>query len=182
MQTRILKLFAFVLLALLAAAVVALLQVKDSAFGPAPAGRIRVGQTAPDFAFPTAEGKVMALADLRGKVVFLNVWATWCPPCRQEIPSMERLYRRLRGEGLEILAVSIDAGGAADVVPFVREQGMTFPVLLDPQGKIRGLYGLTGVPESFLIDKKGVVRKVAIGPLDWSAPEVLGYFQELLKE
>lgn len=123
------------------------------------------GDQAPDFTLPLLDGGQASLADQRGKVVLLNVWATWCAPCRTEMPYMERMYQSLQGQPFEILAVSIDDRGAEDVGPFVRELGLTFPILLDPDKQIESLYRTSRVPESFIIDKNGVVRRLVIGPL-----------------
>jgi peroxiredoxin len=110
---------------------------------------LQEGIPAPDFSFPDLNGKKVGLSDYKGKVVLVNIWATWCPPCRDEMPSMQKLYERFKGEGFELLAVSIDETGRRAVVPFVQKLNLTFPVLLDPKGKIQGLYKITGVPESF---------------------------------
>lgn len=123
------------------------------------------GDQAPDFTLPLLDGGQASLVDQRGKVVLLNVWATWCAPCRTEMPYMERMYQSLQGQPFEILAVSIDDRGAEDVGPFVRELGLTFPILLDPDKQIESLYRTSRVPESFIIDKNGVVRRLVIGPL-----------------
>lgn len=123
------------------------------------------GSTAPDFSLPLLEGGEARLSDYRGKVVLLNIWATWCGPCRTEMPYMERMYQSLQGQPFEILAVSVDEKGAEDVAPFVRELGLSFPILLDPDKKVEGLYQTSRVPESFIIDKNGVVRRLVIGPL-----------------
>jgi thiol-disulfide isomerase/thioredoxin len=122
------------------------------------------------------------LSDYRGKVVFLNIWATWCPPCREEMPSMEKLYRELRGESFEILAVSIDALGAKAVAPFMKEYRLSFPALLDPQGTVQQLYGTTGIPESFIIDKKGIIAEKIIGARNWATPEVIRFFRNLIQK
>lgn len=139
-----------------------------------------MGQPAPDFTFPDLHGKEVSLSDYRGKVVLVNIWATWCGPCRDEMPSMQRLYERLKGKDFEILAVSIDSTGSKAVAPFMEELNLTFPALLDPEGKIRTLYGITGVPESYVVDKKGILVEKVIGPLDWSTPKVLRFFQDLI--
>jgi peroxiredoxin len=108
---------------------------------------------AQDFGLPNLRGDYVRLSDYRGKVVFLNIWATWCPPCREEMPSMESLYQRLKGRDFEMLAVSIDREGEKVVRPFAAKYGLTFPALLDPDSKTSRLCGLTGIPESFIIDK-----------------------------
>jgi cytochrome c biogenesis protein CcmG/thiol:disulfide interchange protein DsbE len=140
-----------------------------------------VGDPAPVFTFPGLDGKVVSLTDYKGKVVFLNIWATWCLPCREEMPSMEKLYQQLKGEDFEILAISIDATGAKAVGPFMKEYGLSFPALLDTGGTIQDLYGTTGIPESYVIGKEGFVEEIVIGPKDWSTPEVVRFFRELIQ-
>jgi len=142
---------------------------------------VLVGDPAPVFTFPGLDGKMVSLTDYKGKVVFLNIWATWCPPCGEEMPSMEKLYRQLKDEDFEILAVSIDTSGAEAVGPFMKELGLSFPALLDPGGTMQNLYGPTGLPESFIIGKEGVIEKIVIGPMDWSTPEVVRFFRNLLQ-
>ncbi|GAB6062521.1 peroxiredoxin family protein [Deferrisoma palaeochoriense] len=139
------------------------------------------GRPAPDFELVGLDGTTWRLSDLRGKVVFVNLWATWCPPCRQEIPSMVRFYRRYKDKGVEILAVSEDRDPAA-VRAMVMRQAVVFPVLMDRDKLVYGLYRATGVPETHLIDKKGVIRHSVIGPFDWEAPEVDRAVDQLLQE
>jgi peroxiredoxin len=139
-----------------------------------------IGLTAQDFELRTLKGDYVRLSDYRGKAVFLNIWATWCPPCREEMPSMESLYRRLKGRDFEMLTVSIDQEGGKVVRPFVAKNGLTFPVLLDPEKKTYRLYGVTGVPESFIIDKNGVIVKKIIGAQNWVKKEWLDYFDRLI--
>jgi peroxiredoxin len=143
---------------------------------------LQEGRPAPDFTFPDLDGRKISLSDLRGKVVLVNIWATWCPPCRDEMPSMQKLYDRFKGEHFEILAVSIDADGREAVAPFMRKMNLTFPALLDPKEKIRGLYRITGVPESFIIDRNGILVQRVIGPLDWATPKVFSFFENLLQK
>ncbi len=142
---------------------------------------LQLGQSAPDFTFPDLDGKEVSLSDFRGKVVFVNIWATWCPPCREEMPSMQKLYERFKGQDFEILAVSIDADGREAVAPFMQQMNLTFPALLDPDEKIRRLYAITGVPESFIIDRNGILVERVIGALDWAAPKVFRFFQALIQ-
>ena len=142
----------------------------------------RAGFPAPDFTLEELSGERWRLSELRGKVVFLNVWATWCSPCRMEMPSMERLHQRLKNDGLVILAISEDEGGFSAVKPFVDEIGATFPVLLDPEGIVPVRYGVTGYPETFLIDRRGQVVHHAIGPADWDSEEVYLFLAELLAQ
>ena len=135
-----------------------------------------VGDRAPDFTLPTLAGNHVRLSNYRGKLVFLNFWATWCPPCRQEMPSMESLYQRLKGRDFEMLAVSIDSKGADHVQSFVATYGLTFPVLLDPNKTVYRLYGLTGVPETFIIDQNGDILLKIIGSRNWMKKRWLDYF------
>lgn len=137
---------------------------------PDPVG---VGFRAPEFAARRLDDAthVVRLSDYRGSVVLLNVWATWCDPCRREMPSIEKLYQELGPKGFRVVAVSIDDGGAeADIRDFAREYRLTFDILHDPTGGIQRTYQLIGVPESFLIDKDGVVRKKTF-ETDWYSPE-----------
>jgi peroxiredoxin len=142
----------------------------------------RTGFIAPDFELPDLRGRVHRLSDLRGKVVFLNLWATWCPPCRMEMPAMETLYHRLKHLDFAMLAVSEDEGGAAVVAPFVSELGLSFPVLLDPAGRLSTRYGVTGYPETFIIDRHGQVVNHIIGPAEWESPGMIDYFHALLEQ
>ena len=171
----------FVLIAIVLGIII-FLQGKDSFFDPSNQVRVRPGQPAPNFTFPGLDGEMVNLTDYRGKVVFLNIWATWCTPCRQEMPSMERLYRELKGEDFEILAVSIDALGAKAVAPFMKEYELSFPALLDTGGTIQRLYGTTGIPETFIINKEGVIEQKIIGSRDWAKPEAIGFLRNLIQK
>ena len=142
---------------------------------------LSVGTPAPGFSFPGLDGKMVSLSDYRGKIVFVNIWATWCRPCVEEMPSMEKLYKKMSGEKFEILAVSIDATGKKDVAHFMEKLKLTFLALLDPKSSIRSLYLTTGIPESFIINQNGIIVKKIIGPTDWATPEVYKYFRELIK-
>src|SRR5664279_786995 len=104
-----------------------------------------------------ANGSTLNLSDLKGKVVLLNFWATWCPPCREEIPSMVGLNQAMQGKAFQMLAVSVDEGGKAAVEAFFKKGGVVLPALLDTEGKVSRLYATTGVPETFVIDGKGVI-------------------------
>ena len=140
-----------------------------------------VGRPAPDFSVTTLDGSTLRLSDLRGKVVFVNLWATWCPPCREEMPSMVRFYEAFKAQGVEIIAVSEDKDPEA-LRRFVAAQRIPFPVGLDPDKKIYTLYRATGVPETHLLNKKGVIEVSRIGPFDWTAPAVLTTVRELLSQ
>ena len=158
-----------------------LLQTKDSFYNPSSGPGPEKGLPAPNFSLPGLDGQMVSLADYRGKVVLLNIWATWCPPCLEEMPSMEKLYQELKGEGFEILAVSIDESGAQDVLPFMKKHKLSFPALTDSKGAIKNLYQTTGVPESFIIDKDGILVEKVIGPRNWAIPETLRFFRNLIR-
>jgi peroxiredoxin len=144
--------------------------------------RVEVGARAPDLAVEDlATGDTVALRErYRGHVTLLNIWATWCIPCRQEMPAMQKAYARLKDDGFTIAAVSIDEGGPETVREFVREFGLTFDVLQDRSGRISTLYQTTGVPESFLLDKNGVIVKRVIGAHDWASPANIALIERLL--
>lgn len=140
---------------------------------------VLAGATAPEFAVTTMQGEPVSLSDYRGRVILLNVWATWCLPCREEMPSMQRLYKAIGDDDFEILAVSIDAEiGQTDVAgrpggdleAFAKEYGLTFPILHNPAGDIQRTYQTTGVPESFLIGRDGVIYRKVAGPTEWDLP------------
>jgi cytochrome c biogenesis protein CcmG/thiol:disulfide interchange protein DsbE len=135
-------------------------------------GRVEVGARAPDFrAVDLATGDSVSFRDrYKGQVTMVNIWATWCVPCRVEMPSMQAVYDSLRGRGFRIAAVSIDEGDATDVRNFAAELGLSFDILHDPSGRIQQTYQTTGVPESFLLDRDGIIVKRVIGAHDWSAP------------
>lgn len=152
---------------------------------------VLAGAQAPDFAAATLDGRTVRLSDYRGRVVLVNVWATWCGPCRNEMPSMERLYKDLKDTDFEILAVSVDAkvgerdewgrpGG--DLRAFADELGLTFPILHDPSRKIEQAYQTTGVPETFLVGRDGLIYKKVAGGTDWAAPVNQELVRRLLSE
>ena len=142
--------------------------------------RHRAPTMAPDFVLPDLAGQAVRLSALRGKVVVLNLWATWCPPCREEMPSMERLYQRMRGRDFQLLAVSQDEDGAKMVEPFVSEMKLSFPVLIDPDHLVGDRYGVWGYPETFVIDREGRIVERVIGPRDWASPQTLTALEALL--
>ncbi|MEC4675425.1 MAG: TlpA disulfide reductase family protein [Nitrospirota bacterium] len=142
-----------------------------------------IGEQARDFTFADLEGKEISLSDFYGKkVLFLNIWATWCPSCRDELPGLQKLYEKFRGDDFEMLAVSIDAAGKKAVAPYMKKNRYTFQALLDTTGYIQLLYGTTGVPESFIIDKKGRVAFVEIGPGNWTDPKKQALIRGLTEE
>ena len=145
-----------------------------------PDGAPQVGAAIANFTLPDLHGHPYQLSDFRGQVVFVNVWATWCPPCVEEMPTIQKLYDQLHARGLEVFAVSIDALGEQAVAPFMRDRQLSFPVLLDTQSVIEQLYRTGGVPESFIIDKQGRLVEKVVGPRDWADPRVIAMFERLL--
>ena len=137
--------------------------------------------TAPDFTLPNADGKQVSIKDFRGKVVFLNFWATWCESCREEMPAMERLYKEFKGKGLEIVAVNIKEK-RPDALAFYRKFQLTYPLVLDSEGKVGELYGAFGLPVTYLIDRKGVVLARLWGSADWYSPGARNLFRALLEQ
>jgi peroxiredoxin len=160
------------------------------------------GTAAIDFTLPDLKGSEMALSETRGKVVFLNFWATWCKPCEDEMPSMQALYGRLKGQPFEMVAVSVDKPGLfqglkravlslfgseastddSEVVrEFVQRHKLTFTVLHDRSGKVKDVYKSTGVPETFILDQNGVIAEKVWGPRDWTRPDNIKTILELLQ-
>ena len=146
--------------------------------------RVEVGTRAPDFrAIDLASGDSVSLRErYRGAVTLVNVWATWCVPCRVEMPSMEKLYRALAPQGFRIAAVSIDEGSPEDVQAFTRELGLSFDILQDRSTRIQEIYQTTGVPESFLLNRDGIIIKRVIGAHDWSSAVNRALIGRLLDE
>ena len=151
---------------------------------------IGVGSAAPDFSATDLNGNPVSLTALQGEVVLLNIWATWCPPCREEMPSMQALHENLAEDGLRIIAVSIDApigsgdpsgNPGGDVAEFAERMGLTFPIWLNPSGDIQRIYRTTGVPESFVIDRHGNIVKKQIGATDWHSEANQALFERLLE-
>lgn len=158
------------------AAVLGLVWMQSSKYEP-----LAVGKQAPDFALVDLNDKSVKLSDLRGKVVFLNFWATWCKPCKEEMPSMQVLYKSFEKDGLVVLAVSIDrVTTTKDIPPFLKSMNLTFPVLVDSWGRTDMPYKRTGVPETFIIDREGVIREIVIGPRDWTRLDSLTVLTGLL--
>ena len=141
----------------------------------------QVEDEAPNFLLKDSDGFNVTLDQFRGKVVLLNFWATWCGPCKVEMPAMERLYRSFSRTEFEILAVSTDAQGAAVTRPFQQEAGFTFPVLHDADFRIGLRYGARQLPMTFLIDRKGIIRNRIPGARDWNTPAGKRLVESLLQ-
>ena len=150
---------------------------------------VTAGTVAPEFEINDLGGGLARLSDHSGEVVLVNIWATWCLPCRIEMPSMERLYQEIGEDGFEIMSVSIDAAlgqfdqagrPGGDIEVFADSLGLTFPMLHDPSGGIERLYRTTGVPETFLIGRDGIIYKKVAGGTEWDAPQHKELIQRLL--
>ncbi|HEX5410153.1 MAG TPA: TlpA disulfide reductase family protein [Gemmatimonadaceae bacterium] len=146
---------------------------------------VSVGSRAPDFHAQTmaTPARARSLGDYRGQVVLLNIWATWCAPCRIEMPGIEKLQRALGPDGLKIVAVSIDDPGNEQAIrDFARQYGLSFEILHDETGAIKTRYQTTGVPETFIIGRDGVIRKKVIGATEWDSDANRALIQSLLRE
>ena len=137
----------------------------------------RIGSNAPDFTLRDFDHTI-TLSQYRGQVVVLNFWATWCPPCIEETPSLVRMTARLKDKGVLVLAVSIDADDAA-YHKFLKEYGVNMVTVRDEAQKAARLYGTFGWPETYVIDRKGVIRRKFIGAVDWNSPEITDYLSKL---
>jgi peroxiredoxin len=142
---------------------------------------VAAGSQAANFKLEALDGHTVSLDQLRGKVIFLNVWATWCGPCREEMPSMQTLYDDFKNnKDFVMLAVSQDTKGRSVVAPYVEKNGFHFTILLDPENKVSETYDMSGVPETFIIDRKGQIVAHHMGAFDWSRPDVRDALQQLL--
>jgi peroxiredoxin len=140
------------------------------------------GAKAIDFTLPDLDGKPHTLSSMRGKVVFLNIWATWCGPCKEEMPSMQFMHEKYKDKPFQIMAVSVDSDPDEVVRKFAEDLELTFLILHDRKGGIKDTYKTTGVPETFIIDQNGVVAQKIWGPRDWSNPVNLALIDSLLKD
>jgi cytochrome c biogenesis protein CcmG, thiol:disulfide interchange protein DsbE len=137
----------------------------------------RIGSNAPDFTVQDAQSKV-TLSAYRGQVVVLNFWATWCPPCIEEMPSLVEMQRRMKAKGVTVLAVSVDVDEGA-YKQFVKDHNVNLVTARDPDQKSNSLYGTSKFPETYIIDRNGVVRRKFIGAVDWTAPEITDFLGKL---
>jgi cytochrome c biogenesis protein CcmG/thiol:disulfide interchange protein DsbE len=144
---------------------------------------VAVGSDAPALSAVTLDGtkRTKTLADYKGKVVVLNLWATWCEPCRVEMPSLEKLHQEFGPQGLSIVAVSVDdAGTESRILDFAKEYKLSFEILHDPSRATSANYQIAGFPETFVIARDGTIRKKVIGAEDWSSPANRALIRELL--
>ena len=150
------------------------------AFSRAGLPLLREKQPVTDFSLKLVDGRTVTLGALKGSVIFLNFWATWCPPCREEMPSMEILYRRFRDKGLELIAVDIMEGDKA-VSAFLSDNNLSFPAALDSNGRVSNRYGIQAIPATFIIDRDGKIILYTVGGRNWNTPAIIAAFEELLK-
>ncbi len=136
-----------------------------------------VGNAAPDFTVTDAD-RTVSLKDLRGKVVVLNFWATWCPPCVDEMPSLVQMQKQLRDRGVTVLAVSVD-DDSRQYHSFLEKYKVDLLTVRDPRQKSNELYGTFKFPETYIVDRQGVLRRKFIGPVDWTKPDVVDYLSKL---
>jgi len=147
---------------------------------------VAVGLKAPDFELPEIDPsgknplKIWRSSDLKGKVVFINFWASWCKECRIEMPSMQRLYEKMQGRPFQMVTI-LYREAPEKAIAYMKANGFTMPVLLDEGNKTSYSYGVTGVPETYILDKEGIVKKRHIGLGEWDSPEALGFIENLLK-
>jgi peroxiredoxin len=149
--------------------------------GPRGPRIIGEGDRAPEFRLTSLDGRQVSLSDFKGKVVMVHFWATWCPPCVEEMPTIEKLYRNFQGKDFEILAVSVDEGGPDAIRSFLKQNRLTLPVLLDPGAPVSKTYGTFKFPETYIVDRNGIVKYKAIGPRDWSDPATIKALQDLIE-
>jgi len=135
----------------------------------------------PDFTLPDPTGKKVSLKDFRGKLVMLNFWASWCAPCREEMPTMERLYQEFKSKGFVIVAVDVK-DKRTDALAFIKELKLTFPVVFDPDGQVGLLYGAWGLPATYLIGLRGEGLARMWGPADWYSPGARALIKALLEQ
>jgi peroxiredoxin len=135
-----------------------------------------------DFALPNLQGQTVRLSDLYGQVVLLNFWASWCYPCRTEIPSMNALYQDYQSKGFTILAIASDVQGHDTVAPFAKDYALTFPVLLDPHNVVGTRLQVLGIPTSYVLDKQGRIAAIEMGAKDWNSARVRRLLDRLLAE
>ena len=141
--------------------------------------KVEVGDRAPEFDITADDGQGVRLADFRGKFVLLNFWATWCPPCVDEMPSLNLVHERLSDRGLVVLGISVDEQ-KDEYEAFLEGANIRFPTVRDPERKVSTLFGTVKYPETYLIDREGIVIRKYIGPEDWSQAEIFNYLSSLL--
>ncbi len=143
---------------------------------------IKGNRKAPDFSLQALKGKEVEIKQFQGKVVFLNFWATWCGPCKEEMPGLEFLHQYFKNRNFALLTISVDYEGIKPIQEFMNKHQYSFPVLLDPKGETLDLFEVKGIPTTFLIDKKGRMIGKAIGPRDWKSIEIISLLNLLIEK
>jgi peroxiredoxin len=142
--------------------------------------RVEKPFAAPDFSLTGEDGKTYHLADYRGQVVVINFWATWCPPCRREMPSMQRMWSKIKGKGVVVLAVNV--GENADIIfEFLGQYPVSFPIPMDLEGKVVKRYPVTGLPTTYIVNPEGMVTHRAVGSREWDDPALYGRLLQMRK-
>jgi len=136
---------------------------------------------APAFELPGLEGEQLTLEDYKGKFVLLNFWATWCPPCLEEMPSMETIHQLYKDKDFTVVAISSDEGGKTDIDPFIEKLGVTFPILMDADKAVSSVYGAINLPLSFILNPEGMVIAGSEGARDWSSEEAKSVLEEMFE-
>lgn len=137
---------------------------------------------APNFCLKDLNGKMIELKSFNGNVIFLTFWATWCGPCKKEMPSFEALYQKFKNKNFSFFAISVDYENPNSVAEFIRKHGYSFPVLVDPKNNTIDLFEIRGIPTTIIIDKKGMIIGRAVGQRDWSKPEVISLINFLIEK
>jgi peroxiredoxin len=153
---------------------------EDDLFSKIKISPIKGDKRAPDFSLKDLNSRKVGLKQFREKIIFLNFWATWCGPCKEEMPSLEVLHQQFKEKNFILLAISVDYEGLKPVQEFIDKHHYTFPVLLDPKCETLDLFEVKGIPTTFLIDKKGRMVGKAVGPRDWKSPEVISLINLML--
>ena len=169
----------FFVLALL---ILALTACKGKRAQHQPRPVLEEGKPAPTFTLKGYDGNSVDIAARKGKVVLINFWATWCPTCREEMPSLQRFHAAMKAEPSLVVYCVPSNNKPSDVRDYMSKNGMTLPMLNDPDSEAAAAYGITGVPETYILDKKGILRRKIIGPIDFDTPEAYAFFKALLAE
>lgn len=141
-----------------------------------------VGLDAPQLVLNNADGSIYNQSVLNGSVVFINFWASWCQPCREEMPSIQELYNHFKGNKQFHMLTILYNEDYQKAVRYMKENNFQFPVLVDSDGKTARSYGVTGIPETYIVDKKGILKRRIIGPEDWNSPQVKSFLSKLIQE
>jgi peroxiredoxin len=171
MKVKIIILFALVA----AAALVIFFLPEDKVYEEVA----EVGSPAPDFELLDSNGKSWRLSGQRGKVLFINFWATWCSVCKTEIPHKESLSKKMEGKPFQMFGM-LFRDDPENLIPFIEEHNITSPTLIDPDNKVAKIFGITGVPETFIIDREGIIREKIVGPRVWDNPENMAVIEKWL--